>query len=65
MPLGPDEPPAIQIPLSGSLFQTLVGASIWGLILPIEQPEIWAAIIDPTSAGDPYVNPATDRGPTG
>jgi phosphatidylserine/phosphatidylglycerophosphate/cardiolipin synthase-like enzyme len=62
--LGPDETPAIGMPLAGSLFQTALG--IFALAVQgAEVSELWAALVDPTSAGDPYVNPATDRGPLG
>jgi phosphatidylserine/phosphatidylglycerophosphate/cardiolipin synthase-like enzyme len=62
--LGPDATPAIGMPLSGSAFQTAVGVAM-GVIEDAEESEIWAALVDPTSAGDPFVNPATDRGPLG
>jgi phosphatidylserine/phosphatidylglycerophosphate/cardiolipin synthase-like enzyme len=63
-PLGLDTPLAIGMPLTGSLFGTAVGIFV-GSIGDAEKPELWAALVDPTSASDPYDNPATDRGPTG
>ena len=67
--LGPDATPAIGMPLAGSLFQTAVGVAMGviehGVIDHAAESEIWASLVDPTSAGDPDDNPATDRGPTG
>lgn len=62
--LGPDATLAIGMPMAGSLFQTAVGIAM-GVVEDTEKSELWASLVDPTSAGDPYVNPATDRGPTG
>ena len=36
-----------------------------GLILDIDKAEIWAGVVDPTTPGDPFVDPAQDRGPVG
>jgi phosphatidylserine/phosphatidylglycerophosphate/cardiolipin synthase-like enzyme len=62
--LGADGVPAIPMPAAGSAFMTLVGVAE-GLILDTDQAEIWAGIVDPTTAGDPFVDPAQDRGPIG
>jgi phosphatidylserine/phosphatidylglycerophosphate/cardiolipin synthase-like enzyme len=62
--LAPDAPPAVEIPLAGSAFMTAVGIAE-GVIEDAERSEIWASIVDPTTAGDPFVDPATDRGPLG
>jgi phosphatidylserine/phosphatidylglycerophosphate/cardiolipin synthase-like enzyme len=62
--LGPDEFPAIPMPVGGSAFLTAVGLAE-GFIGHHDLSEIWAAVADPTTAGDPYVDPATDRGPLG
>ena len=43
---------------------TAVGIAV-GMIEDAAESEIWAAVVDPTTAGDPYVDPATDRGPIG
>jgi phosphatidylserine/phosphatidylglycerophosphate/cardiolipin synthase-like enzyme len=63
-PLGTDTTPAIGMPLAGSAFQTLIEIAA-DIVQPLELSEIWASLVDPTSAGDPYVNPATDMGPLG
>lgn len=63
-PLGPDETPAIPVPLSGSAFMTAVGI-LEGTIEDNAKSAIWATVVDPTTAGDPYVDPATDQGPIG
>ena len=62
--LGPDGVPAIPMPAAGSAFMTLVGIAE-GLILDTDEAEIWAGVVDPTTAGDPFVDPAQDRGPVG
>jgi phosphatidylserine/phosphatidylglycerophosphate/cardiolipin synthase-like enzyme len=62
--LGPDEAPAIPMPVGGSAFMTAVGL-VEGFIEHHDMSEIWAGVADPTTAGDPYVDPATDRGPLG
>jgi phosphatidylserine/phosphatidylglycerophosphate/cardiolipin synthase-like enzyme len=54
--------PAIAIPTVGNILLQLL-AIAEGALLDDEKSPIWAAMVDPTTANDPHVDPATDRGP--
>jgi phosphatidylserine/phosphatidylglycerophosphate/cardiolipin synthase-like enzyme len=56
------DPPTLAIPTGNSALGLLTGV-VEGVVEAAELQNAWAAIVDPTTANDPHVDPATDRGP--